>query len=199
LIDWLHSLNTGGISIMTVATKKPATIDDLYRVPDHGKAEIVDGELRLMSPTGDMPGRAGGAIYVSLRLYEHRARGRAYPDNVGFIVDLPNRRSFSPDVAFYTGKPTGMKFLEGAPIFAVEVRSENDYGPRAEREMAAKRADYFAAGTLVVWDVDLLSDDVIRVYRAGGPNHPTIYRRGDRAEAEPAMPGWSMLVDELFD
>jgi Uma2 family endonuclease len=102
-------------------------------------------------------------------------------------------------VAFYTGKPTGMKFLEGAPIFAVEVRSENDYGPRAEREMAAKRADYFAAGTLVVWDLDLLSDDVIRVYRAGGPNYPTIYRRGDRAEAEPAVPGWSMLVDELFD
>ncbi|HYQ92626.1 MAG TPA: Uma2 family endonuclease, partial [Candidatus Competibacteraceae bacterium] len=163
---------------MTVATKKPATIEDLYRVPDHGKAEIVNGELRLMSPTGDMPGRAGGAIYVSLRLYEHRITGRAYPDNVGFIVDLPNRRSFSPDVAFYTGKPTGMKFLEGAPVFAVEVRSENDYGPRAEWEMAAKRADYFAAGTRVVWDVDLLSDDVIRVYRADDPNYPILYRCG---------------------
>ena len=40
-----------------------------------------------------------------------------------------------------------MKFFQGAPVFAVEVRSEGDYGPRAEREMAAKRADYFAAGT----------------------------------------------------
>ncbi|MFO1429228.1 MAG: Uma2 family endonuclease [Candidatus Competibacteraceae bacterium] len=184
---------------MTVATKKPATIDDLYRVPEHGKAEIVDGELRLMSPTGFLPGRAGGTIFISLRLYEGKVPGRAIPDNVGFIVDLPNRRSFSPDVAFHTGKPTGMKFLEGAPVFAVEVRSENDYGPRAEREMIAKRADYFAAGTLVVWDVDLLGDDVIRVYRAGDPNHPTIYHRGDRAEAEPAVPGWSILVDELFD
>jgi len=28
---------------------------------------------------------------------------------------------------------TGMRFPEGAPIFAVEVRSENDYGPAAER------------------------------------------------------------------
>ena len=46
-----------------------------------------------------------------------------------------------------------MKFLEGAPVFAVEVRSENDYGAAAEREMAA------------------------------------IYRRGDTAEAEPAVPG----------
>ena len=92
-----------------------------------------------------------------------------------------------------------MRFLEGAPIFAVEVRSENDYGPAAERAMQAKRADYFVCGTLVVWDVDLLSADVIKVYRASNPDHPTIYRRGDIAEAEPAVPGWSMAVDDLFE
>jgi Uma2 family endonuclease len=91
-----------------------------------------------------------------------------------------------------------MKFGEGAPVFAVEVRSEGDYGPRAEREMAKKRADYFAAGTLVVWDVDLLSDDVVRVYRASYPEKPKIYRKGQVAEAEPAVPGWTMSVDELF-
>jgi Uma2 family endonuclease len=91
-----------------------------------------------------------------------------------------------------------MKFLEGAPIFAVEVRSEGDYGPKAEREMARKRSDYFAAGTLVVWDVDLLSDDVIKVYRATDPKKPIIYRRGEIAEAEPAVPGWRMPVDDLF-
>ena len=183
---------------MTVATAKPATIDDLYRVPDHGKAEIVNGELRLMSPTGYLPGRAGSAVLISLRLYERKVPGHAIPDNVGFKVDLPNRQSFSPDAAFYTGRPTGMKFLEGAPVFAVEIRSENNYGIQAEKEIAAKRADYFAAGTRVVWDVDLLGEDVIRVYRASDPTHPTIYRLGDSAEAEPAVPGWSMPVDELF-
>ena len=91
-----------------------------------------------------------------------------------------------------------MRFVEGAPLFAVEVRSEGDYGPQAEREMAQKRADYFAAGTLVVWDVDLLSDDVVRVYRADAPDRPTLYRRGEVAEAEPAVPGWTMPVDDLF-
>ncbi|HKY42047.1 MAG TPA: hypothetical protein VJM50_03070, partial [Pyrinomonadaceae bacterium] len=78
------------------------------------------------------------------------------------------------------------------------VRSEGDYGPRAERAMAAKRADYFATGTLVVWDVDLLSDNVIRVYRATEPGTPAIYRHGENAEAEPAVPGWSIAVDDLF-
>ena len=60
--------------------------------------------------------------------------------------------------------------------------------------MAAKRADYFAAGTLVVWDVDLLADAVVRIYRADTPDQPTAYRRGDMADAEPAVPGWRMLV-----
>ena len=91
-----------------------------------------------------------------------------------------------------------MKFADGAPVFAVEVRSEGDYGPRAERQMAKKRADYFAAGTLVVWDVDLLSYDVVRVYRASEPQRATRYRPGEIAEAEPAVPGWTMLVDDLF-
>jgi len=165
-----------------MSTKVRATIEDLYSLPDNAKAELVDGEIILMSPTGDMPGRARGSIYVSLRQHDRNTPGRAYPVNVGW----------------YIGPSTGMKFAEGAPVFAVEVRSEYDYGPVAEQMMAAKRADYFAAATLVVWDVDLLSPDVIRCYDANNPNTPRVFRRGDIADAEPAVPGWRMLVDELF-
>jgi Uma2 family endonuclease len=180
-------------------TNPKATIEDLYHVSEHGKAELVDGELIRMAPTGFLPSRAAGAIYVRLREYErHTQPGYALADNTGFIVNLPHRESFSPDAAFYIGQPTGMRFLDGAPIFAVEVRSEGDYGPAAEKALADKRADYFAAGTLVVWDVNLLSPDVIKVYRASDPDAPTIYRRGEIAEAEPALPGWRMSVDELF-
>jgi len=181
-----------------MSAKIEATIEDLYRVPENGKAEIVGGELVLMPPTGDMPARAGFEIAVSLRRMKGKTPGRAYPDNAGFLVDLPNRRSFSPDAAWYTGPSTGMKFLEGAPIFAAEVRSEDDYGRSAERAMAQKRADYFAAGTLVVWDVDLLSPDVIKSYISEDPETPRIFRRGDIADAEPAVPGWRIPVDELF-
>src|SRR5712692_174112 len=127
-----------------MSTKIEATIEDLYRVPENGKAELVNGELVLMSPTGGVPGRAAGRIYRSLDDYERSVGGGyAFPDNVGFIVNLPNRRSFSPDAAFYKGELRGGLFLVGAPIFAVEVRSAEDYGPAAERRMAAKRADYF--------------------------------------------------------
>lgn len=180
-----------------MSTKTEATIEDLYKV--EGKAELVNGEIVHMSPTGSLPGYAGDEIFASLREYSKRTKsGRAVGDNKAFRVRLPKRKSFSPDAAFHTGADTGMKFFEGAPVFAAEVRSENDYGPTAEKEMAAKRADYFAAGTQVVWDVDLLSEDVVRVHRASDPVHPKIYRRGEQAEAEPAVPGWAMPVDDLF-
>ncbi len=181
-----------------MSTKTHATIEDLYLVD--GKAELVNGEIIHMSPTGDAPNYAALEITVSLREHARRiGTGRAVSDNAAFRVNLPRRQSFSPDAAFHTGKPAGMKFFDGAPAFAVEVRSENDYGAKAEKQMAAKRADYFAAGTLVVWDVDLLSDEVVRVYRKSNPDTPIVYRRGDKACAEPAVPDWSMPVDDLFE
>jgi hypothetical protein len=54
--------------------------------------------------------------------------------------------------------------------------------------MSSKRAD-FAAGTLVVWDVDLRAG-VIRVYRATNPATAVIYSRGDIADAGLPRPGW---------
>jgi Uma2 family endonuclease len=180
-----------------MTTTHKATIEDLYRV--RGKAEIVNGEIIEMPPTGYLPGYAATEILISLRLHEHATgSGLAIGDNVGFIVNLPNRRSFSPDAAWYVGEPTGMKFLEGAPAFAVEVRSEHDYGPRAERAMAEKRRDYFAAGALCVWDVDMQGEDVIKAYHASAPDAPIVFRLGDVADAGQAVPGWSMPVAELF-
>ena len=180
-----------------MATSAKATIEDLYRIRE--KAEIVDGAIVIMSPTGEMPSSAGGAIYASLREHQRKVGGgRAFPDGAGFIVDLPNRRSLSPDAAFHKSPKRSMKFVDGAPVFAAEVRSEEDYGRAAEERMAAKRADYFAAGTLVVWDVDLLGPDTIRSHGTAA-GKPTVFRRGEVADAEPVVPGWRFPVDELFE
>ncbi|MCP4654012.1 MAG: Uma2 family endonuclease, partial [bacterium] len=103
-------------------TRGRRTIEDLYRVP--GKAELIDGEIVVMSPTGGIPGNASFEIAASLREHARRTGdGRAVPDNVGFRVNLPHRESFSPDAAFVVGAAPSMKFYDGAPVFAVEVRS----------------------------------------------------------------------------
>lgn len=178
-------------------TAARATLADLSQV--EGKTELIDGEIVSMPPTGAWPGYAGDEIFASLREYCKRTGvGRAVGDNKGFLVNLPNHESFSPDVAYYVGADPQMCFYQGAPRFAAAIRSDNDYGPAAERAMAQKRTDYFAAGTLVVWDVDLLSTEVVTAYRASDPAHPIRYRRGEMAAAEPAVPGWRMAVDDLF-
>jgi Uma2 family endonuclease len=178
-------------------TKANATFTDLYKEP--GKAELVNGKLVQLMPTGGDPGYAADEIFASLREYAKRVKvGRAVSDNKGFRVNLPNRESFSPDAAFYIGTNPGMKFYEGAPIFAVEVRSETHYGPEAELAMAQKRGDYFAADTQVVWDIDLLRDDVIKIYTTKEPNKPMLFRKGELAHAEPALVGWDFSVDGLF-
>ncbi len=121
-----------------MSVKVEATIEDLLKVDQ--KAEIVNGEIILMSPTGSLPGYAGDEIFSSLREYGKRLNfGRAVGDNKAFVVNLPHRKSFSPDAAFYLGIDPGRKFYEGAPVFAAEVRPENDYGASAERQMVAKR------------------------------------------------------------
>jgi Uma2 family endonuclease len=117
---------------------------------------------------------------------------------LGFLVDLPDRESFSPAAAWYVGEIDDMDFLPGTPAFAVEMRSKTDYGPQADRDVLKKIRDHFAAGTRVVWDVDLLGDEIIKAYRRDNIDFPTIYRRGDTANAEPAVPGWTFAVDTLF-
>jgi Uma2 family endonuclease len=148
------------------------------------------------------PGRIVGRITRSLGDHaDATGLGEAFTSTIAFIVDplASGRRSFSPSSSYYLGPfpANPMSFIAGPPTFAVEVRSESDYGPSAEEKLAAKRADYFEAGTKVVWDVDPLAE-VIHIYRAGAQDHPEVLHRGDVADAEPAVEGWRIEVDRIF-
>lgn len=185
---------------MAIGSQTRATLDDLLQVD--GKAELIGGRIVGLMPTGHRPSKIAARIFRSLDDYaEQTGRGEAYPDNTGFAVQelTSGRESFSPDAAYFDGPlpENPMRFIEGPPTLAVEVRSETDRGPAAERAMAAKRADYFAAGTKVVWDVDPVAE-AIHVYRATDADRPTTYARGQRAEAEPAVPGWRATLDSIF-
>jgi Uma2 family endonuclease len=183
----------------TVAPTR-ATLDDLYRTPE--KAELIGGRIVPLKSTGHKPGRVVGRVLRSLDDHANQIGiGEAFTSNLAYEVSvLPSgRESFSPDGSYYKGPfpKNPMRFIQGAPSFTVEVRSENDYGPAAELEMAEKRADYFQAGTEAVWDVDTVAE-CIHVYRTADPDHAVTYRRGSMAEAGPAVPGWSVAVDWIF-
>ena len=176
-----------------------ATLADLAR--HDGKAELIAGKVVALPATGHLPNIVAGRIFRRLADYADQAgRGYAFTDNMGFAVRelWSGRESFSPDAAYYTGPlPANLiRFVVGPPDFAAEVRSDGDFGPAAEAEMAAKRADYFEAGTAVVWDVDFRAG-VVRRYRPGEPE-PAVFAAGSEADAEPAVPGWRLSVDWLL-
>ena len=177
-----------------------ASVDDLYAHKD--KAELIGGRIVPLMATGRKPNRIAFRIVRSLDDHaEATGRGEAYTDNMGFTVPELNsgRESFSPDASYYDGPfpANEMRFIAGPPTFAVEVRSENDYGDAAEEELAAKRADYFEAGTLAVWDVNPMAK-CVRVYRPDAPDQPITFVRGQIADAEPAVSGWRIPVDRIF-
>jgi Uma2 family endonuclease len=180
-----------------MSVQSRATLDDLYRV--EGKAELIGGRIVRFMASGFLPSRVASRIARRLGEYADQVgRGEVHGATLAYAVPgLPSgRESFSPDTSYYDGPLPAdpMRFIDGPPTFAVEVRSENDYGPAADAEYAAKRDDYFQAGTSVVWDVDPIARTVT-CYRAGAPGQPTVFRPGDTADA---VPGWRVDVTWLF-
>lgn len=177
-----------------------AMLTDLAETP--GKAELVGGRIIHSMPTRFRPSIVAARIYRSL--HDHAAatgQGVAFTDNAGYaVLELTSGwESFSPDATFYLGPvpEDEMDFIPGPPTLAVEVRSKKDHGDFAEREMAAKRADYHEAGTPIVWDVDLEAR-VVRAYRADDPDRPTVFGTSQEAEAEPVLRDWRISVDAIF-
>ena len=185
---------------MVTTLPAPATVDDLLRT--EGKAELIGGKIVCFMPVGFRPNRVALRLVRSLDDYaEQVGRGFALTDGMGFTVPelSSGRESFSPDASYYDGPPppNAMRFIEAPPTFAAEVRSENDYGPAAEKAQAEKRRDYFEAGTRLVWDVDPVAE-TSHAYAANGPERPTVFQRGRTADAGGVMPGWQVAVDWLF-
>jgi Uma2 family endonuclease len=174
------------------------TLADLAKVD--GKAELIGGHIVRFMPTRRRPGRIAGRIYRSLDDYAERTKlGEAFPDNVGYAVPRlsSGRQSFAPDASFVRGPLTGdvMRFVNGPPTVAVEVRSESGQTERAEQDAVEKRLDYFEAGTPLVWDVDPIAETVT-VYRSGN-DEPRTYSRGETIFLS-ELPDYSVAVDWLF-
>ncbi|HEX9726541.1 MAG TPA: hypothetical protein VGC53_19850 [Vicinamibacteria bacterium] len=47
--------------------------------------------------------------------------------------------------------------------------------------------------------MDVLRGELIRAFRATDPENPAVFRRGEIADAEPALPGFRMPVDDIFE
>lgn len=174
------------------------TADELLAMPDDGiRRELVDGEIREMTPAGWQHGRIAGNIAGELRAYvrAHRLGAMATAEASYRLAADPDTVRV-PDVSFVrqeridqVGDPAG--YWPGAPDLAFEVISPND----RYSEVRAKVDEYLGAGTAMVVLVDTQNRQVI-VFRPSGTR--TELTEDDVLEGEDVVPGWKLPVRDIF-
>lgn len=174
------------------------TIDDLLNLPEHGRwHELVQGELRPMSPANSRHGEIATQIAVLLRAYARQHKlGRVLVEG-GYILSRSPDTVVAPDVSFIqrsripsAGLPE--TYFDGAPDLAVEIVSPND----SYNEIEEKIREYFRAGAALVWVVSPRSRSVA-VHRPGAP--VTILQDHDTLTCEDILPGFSIRVADIFE
>ena len=163
---------------------------------DKKLVELVHGTL-VEKPMGAEEGAiAAQVIYLIKSFVMPRRLGLVLAPDATLRVHL--RQVRLPDVSFTTaarleGLPRPLPPIPDlAPDLAVEVLSASN----TRREMEQKRRDYFAGGTLLVWEIDPPAR-AVDVYVT--VDRPVRYHNGETLTGDPVLPGFTLAVADVFD
>lgn len=175
-----------------------ATEEDVLRLREAGVyCELVDGILVEKAVSG----------YTSFLAIEIAGflREFAKPRKLGWVLGpdgfvwLAGDRLRAPDVSFVRREqipggryPQSPAYLRLSPALAVEVFSPGN----TLQEMDEKRAEYFAAGSELVW---IVFPETQTVEVTTGPGAVKTLGREDVLTGEPVLPGFVVKVAEIFD
>jgi len=170
--------------------RREVTAEELLRMPEDGfRYELVRGELRRMTPSGNVHGRV--AMNIAWPLAQNV---RAHDLGTLYATDPDTVRA--PDVAFVSrerieavGEVEG--YWPGAPDLAVEVISPND----SHVEVEEKVFDWLEAGTKMVLPVNPRRRSV-SLYRS--QSDITILIGTDVLDGGDVVPGFQLTLREMF-
>lgn len=179
----------------------PYTVENASDALDQEAVELYNGWLVWQEMTDLKERTVVATIQDMLSLSARRIGfGQALPDQVECLLN--NGDVIKPDACLISwqrlesaGAPQGPNeriLLVGAPELVIESRSPSN----RRRQERLKRAQYFANGTAVVWDVDE-RNRVIYVYRADAPNSPVRYNEDDEIPCD-FIPNWRRKVADIF-
>lgn len=165
--------------------------------PSDARCEMIEGELRMMSPSGWLHGETICILHAILGHHVVRQRlGKIFGAEVGFIIGRDPDTVRAPDIAFIAREnlPTVMPataFWPGAPDLAVEVLSPNDRMGEVDDKIRA----WLQSGAKLVWIVDPQLRTVT-VYRS--PTDVSIKTTADILDGGDVVAGFSATVAEIF-
>jgi len=181
------------------ATGIRMTADDLLALPDNGmRHELVAGELHEMPPAGGEHGFVAHEAGHRLRLFlgQHpEIGGGLFAAETGFRLSRDPDTVRAPDVAYVSEARLPLARVPGypemAPDLVVEVVSPND---RAG-EIQSKVDEWLQAGTQAVWVLYSATHSAM-IYQSDGALQ--LLHADDMLTGEPALPGFSIRLSELF-
>jgi Uma2 family endonuclease len=177
---------------------RPHTPEDLLRMPDGDRYELVDGHL-VQRAMGAESSRVAVILIRLLDAHAHTNRlGRVFATDCGYqcFPDHPNRVRY-PDCSFVAlGRLPGDRPPQGhvhiAPDLAVEVVSPNDVACDVEQRIE----DFLRAGVQLLWVVYPNTRRVL-VFRPGG--HVSRLNETEELTGEDVLPGFRSPLAEVFD
>lgn len=174
------------------------TAEELLLMPRLGfRYELIEGELRQMSPAGHDHGRITMELAVPLGQYVKNAKlGKVYAAETGFKIKSNPDTVIAPDIAFIrqerveaVGRAKG--YWEGSPDLAVEVTSPNDTVSELEEKVQA----WLGAGAKQVWVISPKLRTVT-VYRS--LSDISTLTEKDSLDGGEVIPGFSIPVADIF-
>ena len=182
---------------------KSITEEEYLALGSDVNAEIIDGELVIMSPNRGQHGKL--AIRIAgflLDFADARNLGHVFGDSTAFVLrenpDHSLRDSKVPDLSYvsYERLPEDAELdvlLRLAPNLAIEIISPSE---RA-RDVVAKTRFYLEHNVEEVWLV-FPDDQEIHVFTPANPLGTT-FGINDILTSEDALPGLSVPVRAIFD
>lgn len=179
----------------------PYTLENADLYLDQEAVELYNGWLVWQEMTDFKERTVIGTIHSMLDLSARKLGfGQAVPDQAECL--LRNGDVIKPDACLISWQrlqtsavpqgPNNRILLLVSPELVIESRSPSN----RRRQEARKRAQYFAHGTEIVWDVDE-ANEVIYVYHAARPATPARYGKADEITC-PLLPGWQRRVADIF-
>jgi Uma2 family endonuclease len=180
------------------ANRRLITGEELARMGDVGRCELVDGRIVRMSPTGPRHGEIEARIAELLAQFVRpRGLGKVLTGEVGLYTRRDPDRVRGVDVLFvsndtYARRSPGLAYLDVAPELVVEVLSPDD----RMVDVNQKLREYFELGVRLVWVADPEARSV-SAYRT--PTEAREFRVGDVLPGDGVLPGFEIAVVTIFE